>query len=637
MRVEDGFQQTQYEEPNPYTSDLVLPSLLRRYFPQKHEHAAIDADLTRFGERVTNEIRQVSALVGPPALTQYDQWGRRVDRLETSEGWRRLKAIAQEEGIVAIPYERKFGGLSRVYGFAKAIVATGDFQMIFCPLSMTDGAARVIELSGTPEMKRDIFPRLISRDPAVAFTAGQWMTERPGGSDVSQTETTATPVPEDPDRALDSSARGAAYTLDGFKWFSSATDGDVALALARTGPATAGSRSLSLFLVPLRHPLLPASVRTPGSDAPNRRAPSTSNNNIFVHRLKNKIGTHALPTAELSIAGARAQLLSAPGAGVRSIAPVLNITRMHSAAGSVGNLRRALAIARAYAVVRHVPMRTNGDAATKLIPLCDVPLHTAQLARAALVYRALVHLFVGAAALLGRTECGEADAGERLRLRVLTPVVKAFAAELAVAAVEECMCALGGLGYMEETGIGRLIRDGLVERIWEGTATVLSLDLVRATADPLALPAFFEWVRTTTAHAPHTLAAHLSRLEGALVELSLALSPSSAPAPAPVAVAGAVGVTPLVPRAALMLLGHVAAATYLLEHAAWSHAGAGGGESEAEAALDAEVFKRWVDEGGMEGAVSDVRRAREAGAGAGAGALRLRQDSDVAFGVRAKL
>lgn len=87
---------------------------------------------------------------------------------------------------------------------------------------MTDGCVRILELSGTPEMKRDVLPRLLSTDPKTAWTAGQWMTERPGGSDVSLTETVA--------RRIDASSGdpkpGDWYELDGFKWFSSATDGE---------------------------------------------------------------------------------------------------------------------------------------------------------------------------------------------------------------------------------------------------------------------------------------------------------------------------------------------------------------------------------------------------------------------------
>ena len=99
-----------------------------------------------------------SPLVHKPTITQYDQWGRRIDTLYTSEGWRKLKAIAQREGIPAIFYERQYGEHSRVYGFAKVLLMVGDTHEVFCPLSMTDGAARTLELA---DKGPDIFKRLI--------------------------------------------------------------------------------------------------------------------------------------------------------------------------------------------------------------------------------------------------------------------------------------------------------------------------------------------------------------------------------------------------------------------------------------------------------------------------------------------
>ena len=323
----------------------------------------------------------------------------------------------------------------------------------------------------------------LSRDPSFAFTAGQWMTEvcspgfplrhaldgphkRPGGSDISQTETIATPTGE-------TRPWGAVYKLDGFKWFSSATDSDVALALARTGSPDEGSRSLSLFLVPLRLPLIGGDSVPP---------PSPISNNIFVHRLKNKIGTHILPTAELSLESTEAYLLGTINQGVKSIASVLNITRIHSAIASIGNLRKCLAIAVSYSTVRKI------GGGKQL--LRDAPIHVSQLAYISLTYRALTHLIFGAVGLLGKVEFGAAAKEEQDRLRLLTPTVKAFAAEKACTAMEEAMAALGGAGYMEENGIGRSIRDSLVEKIWEGTTTVLALDLVRAAKDSTALTSF---------------------------------------------------------------------------------------------------------------------------------------------------
>jgi len=247
---------------------------------------------------------------------------------------------------------------------------------------------------------------------------------------VSQTETTA--VIADGDRDL----LGRPYTLDGFKWFSSATDSDLALALARTGPPSLGSRSLSLFLVPLRQPL---------GSSPNDS--NSRSNNVYVHRLKDKIGTKILPTAELSLDGAQGFLIGPVNGGVKTITSVLNITRLYCAIDSIGCLRRGFAIARSYALVRTI------QGGKQL--LRDNPIHTAELAKISLVYRGLTQLFFGTAVLLGRVECNVATEDEQARLRLLTPTVKAFCAELSVGALEECMAALGGLGYMEETGMGR--------------------------------------------------------------------------------------------------------------------------------------------------------------------------------------
>lgn len=75
-------------------------------------------------------MRDLSAKATEPKFTQYDNWGRRVDELQTSEGWRGLKAKMQEEGIIGIFYERKYKEFSRVYGFMKTILATGDSDVV---------------------------------------------------------------------------------------------------------------------------------------------------------------------------------------------------------------------------------------------------------------------------------------------------------------------------------------------------------------------------------------------------------------------------------------------------------------------------------------------------------------------------
>ncbi|KAK0464261.1 acyl-CoA dehydrogenase/oxidase [Desarmillaria tabescens] len=566
MRVEEGFQQPPFVEGNAFTTDPALPSLLKRILPVDVQKDILP-DLVRFGEEVVTNIRAWGPYVSNPQVVQYDQWGRHVNELRTSEGFRELKAAAQREGLPGIFYERTYGEYSRIYGFAKATLMSGDEHTVFCPLSMTDGAARVIELMGTKGMKEHVFPRLISRDPSLAYVSGQWMTERPGGSDVSQTETVAASTGTE-------HTLGLQYSLNGFKWFSSATESDVAVALARTGKLEDVSRGLSLFLVPLRVPLL---------RRPSDPRPDAASNKVYLHRLKTKIGTHALPTAELSLEGSEAYLVGELNQGVKSIAPVLNITRLWSSIASLGSLRRCLAIATSYADVRRIQSGTG--------LLRDTPLHVAQLADISLTYRALMHLTFGVIRLMGKAECQVATPEEERLVRMLTPTVKAFNAERACAAMEEAMVTLGGAGYMEENQIGRLIRDRLVEKIWEGTVTVLSLDVVRAVRDPLVLIAFTTWAQSVMASCPDDLRV---RIIDALDTLKHSVDGA--------ALAYKAQIPSLLPRHALILLGNVASSLFLLEHAIWSHK-----TNQDEAQTDSEVFKRWVLEGGSLTALRGVQ------------------------------
>jgi len=129
MRIEEGFQPVPYTEGHPYLTDPALSGLLKRLLPssvlQDVEH-----DLTRFSGEVMTTMRELSKLAERPRLVQYNQWGQRVDDLQTSEGWRGLKAMYQKEGIIGIFYERKHREYSRLHGFSKIFLAMGDSQMV---------------------------------------------------------------------------------------------------------------------------------------------------------------------------------------------------------------------------------------------------------------------------------------------------------------------------------------------------------------------------------------------------------------------------------------------------------------------------------------------------------------------------
>ena len=354
--------------------------------------------------------------------------------------------------MVAIGYERKEAEYSRVHQFAKLYLFHPSSAFYTCPLAMTDGAAKLIELHGGTELRAGAFRRLTSREPADFWTSGQWMTERTGGSDVGGTETIAHPL------------GGDGYSLSGTKWFSSATTAEMAMALARVEGDVAGSRGLSVFYVEMR-------------DSKTRRL-----NGISVNRLKDKLGTKALPTAELTLTGARATLVGKRGQGVATIASLFNITRMYNAVCALGTIRRALALASDYAK-RRVAF---GKA------IRHHPLHTETLAALAIEHSACFHLTFHLVYLLGKDENGKATPEESTLLRLLTPVAKLYTGKRAVEVTSEAIEAIGGGAYIEDTGIPRLLRNAQVFPIWEGTTNILSLDVLRAIEREDAFPVFVQ-------------------------------------------------------------------------------------------------------------------------------------------------
>ncbi|HEY7956031.1 MAG TPA: acyl-CoA dehydrogenase family protein, partial [Polyangia bacterium] len=338
--------------------------------------------------------------------------------------------------------------LSRIDQFARAYVIDGSLDVYSCPLAMTDGAARtLLDLKNRALIDRAV-GRLTSRDPETMWTSGQWMTERTGGSDVGLSETEAQKQPD------------GSWRLFGTKWFTSATTSQMALTLARPEGNGPGGRGLALFYLEMR-------------DAAGKM------NGIQINRLKDKLGTRKVPTAELTLDGARAELVSTAGDGIRNISSMLNITRTWNAVLSSAGMRRGLALARDYA-------RRRAQFGAKL---SEKPLHVDTLAGIEAEYEGAFLLGFRAVELLGRREAGTADENDARLLRVLTPIAKLTTGKQAVAVTSEVLEAFGGAGYIEDTGLPRILRDAQVLPIWEGTTNVLSLDTLRALSGEGALEA----------------------------------------------------------------------------------------------------------------------------------------------------
>jgi len=424
---------------NPYTEDRLLQAHLRRVLPESVLDA-VEPGLARFGDRVLQEVEPlgVAAEASPPVHVPFDAWGNRIDRVDVPCAWVDLERISAEEGLVAVGYERTHGRWSRVHQFARNYLFSPASAVFACPLAMTDGAARLIEHYGDAYLKDQVLPRLISRDPDRFWVSGQWMTERTGGSDVGGTETVAR---QDAD----------GYRLYGNKWFASAVTAPVAMTLARIEGAPEGSRGLSLFFVKVF------------DDRGRFR-------NVRVVRLKDKVGTRALPTAELELDGVQARLVGGPGHGVRKIATLFNITRIYNSIVAVSFMRKAVALARDYAHRRRAFGRF----------LQELPAHVETLAGLEVAFRGSFALTFHLAELLGKEEAGEASEDERALLRLFTPICKLYTARQAVDVVSEAIECIGGAGYLEESGLGALLRDVHVLPIWEGTTNILALDTLRA-------------------------------------------------------------------------------------------------------------------------------------------------------------
>ncbi|MGE0582754.1 MAG: acyl-CoA dehydrogenase family protein [Steroidobacteraceae bacterium] len=435
------FVQTPPASPRAWSEDWLLRSVLR------HRLAggvldAIEPGLVEMESIAAGPLARMQAedRGREPTLTNWDAWGNRIDRIELTPLWHEAQRIAARTGLVAIPYERRHGASSRLHQAALVQLFHPTSDMYSCPLAMSDGASRALLDAGNASLVARALPRLTSRDPGEAWTSGQWMTEATGGSDVGASETIA--LRED----------GDLWHLHGRKWFTSAATSQMALTLARPQGGAPGGSGLAMFYLETR-------------DAHGRL------NGIRIERLKDKLGTRKVPTAEITLDGAPAMPVAGLSHGTRAIEPMLRITRAWNSLCAASFMRHGYLLARDYAAKR----RAFGAR------LADLPLHAELLADLDATSAGATLLAFELFGLLGCQENRELDEAGAALLRFLTPLAKAVTGKQAVGAISETLEAFGGAGYLEDTMLPVLLRDAQVLPIWEGTTNVLALDaLLRA-------------------------------------------------------------------------------------------------------------------------------------------------------------
>ena len=409
----------------------MLRNFLRATLPAELL-TALAPRMEAFGDLVLElHAHQEEDRLNEPRLVAFDPWGTRIDRIEVTAHWKLCERVAAEQGLVATAHDATSGAFARLHQAALIHLFHPASEVYTCPLAMTDGAAKTLRSHGA---RPEALAHLTSRDPAAFWTSGQWMTESTGGSDVGLTTTEA--------RCED-----GVWRLHGRKWFTSAAASQMALTLARPAGNPPGGKGLALFFVECRN-----------ADG--------SPNGYRVNRLKDKLGTRKLPTAELDLEGMVATPVAGLSDGIKAIAPMLSVTRTWNALCAVATMRRGLDLARDYARRR---VAFGG-------PLSGKPLHLDTLAGLQAEFEGAFQLAFRAALELGREEHG-ADGS---LLRVLAPLAKLCTAKQAVAGVSELLEAFGGAGYIEDTGLPVLLRDVQVLSIWEGTTNVLALEAWKA-------------------------------------------------------------------------------------------------------------------------------------------------------------
>ncbi len=397
------------------------------------------AAATRWNDLATTANEQT------PRLRSHNRWGERIDAVEVHPAYDQLAREVYEAGVVWPRFNPVLGGQKAPWGvvFTIGYLLSQAEQGLFCPVCLTAGTAWLIERFSSDEQREAYLPRVAAQSYDDLWEGAMFLTEKAGGSDVGAVETTAKLVDGE-------------WRLAGDKWFSS--NGGRARAmmvLARPEGAAMGTRGLGLFLVPLH-------------------LADGSRNAIRFHRLKDKLGTKSMPSAELTFEGAVAYPVGDITRGFNHMAEMLNLSRLYNAVASVGNMRRTLNEAIAYTHARtafgHV--------------IDNYPLVRAKLIELSVEQEASFRLVFEAIAYLDRLEAGQGreDRRDEAVLRVLTPMAKFHTGREAVDAASAAAEILGGNGYIEDWPIARFFRDAQVLPIWEGTTNILLLDVLRAFA-----------------------------------------------------------------------------------------------------------------------------------------------------------
>ncbi|CAN5485827.1 DNA alkylation response protein [soil metagenome] len=446
---------------NWWRCDPTLQLLMKHHLGAD-ELAWAEPHLDRIGALMGGPVSERADITDkfPPRLERYDRWGHDISHVVLPPSFieTRRDVLANSFTTPAVRADATSRGvpLTMLNAAHSYLLNQAEIAMTCALGTGGDMVFNLVRAFAPPDVRETVLAR---------FESGEWagqtiqsLTERSGGTDLAQIETTAT---------LD----GDAWRINGFKWFASNANGAAWVVLAKPEGASDDARGIATFLV--------LTERRDGS-----------RNGIRIRRLKDKLGTKAVASAEVEFVDAEAFLLSGDtgagdgagggdGKGLARMMEMTNGARLGIAMMGLGCARRALVEALCYARARHAFGRS--------------------LAEQPLMQRKLAELIIDVEAAQALVFDGYDPAH---RLRIGAPLIKLRAARLGITAASDAIEVHGGNGYVENWPVARILRDAQVNTLWEGPDNVLCLDVRRGIEREQADVAFLDRLRAAVERGP---------------------------------------------------------------------------------------------------------------------------------------
>ena len=441
---------------NAFTGDAVLRAAIEREAPWAAVRCgalgAVAGD---------EEVQELARLANKhiPELKTHDRFGNRVDWVDFHPSWHQLMSLAWKHEVPNLAWRtnQKNGHYARaVLSYVWNQVESGTA----CPTGMAYASyagfeaepALAIWAEKVKGTEYEFSRNEVAQKPSVVI--GYAMTEKQGGSDLRETQTTAR-------FSHSENYHGKTahwYELTGHKWFCSVPQSDGFFTLAKV------NGGVTCFFLP-------------------RTLPDGSFNNFFVQRLKDKSGNKSNASSEVEYVGTMAIRVGEEGHGIREILSHAHLTRLDFAIGSAGLMRQSLTLA-----LQHTTTRKAFGTS-----IADRPMMTNVLADMAVEVEAATPMALRVAK--ATDQLSEVD-HERMLARVATPAAKFFNCSRAPSIAYEALQCHGGNGFIEEGPMARLYREAPLNSVWEGAANMMCMDVRRAMAkDPRTIQALFDETR----------------------------------------------------------------------------------------------------------------------------------------------